>query len=118
VGFLFEAYDTVGRYRTIDDVGQPVNTQVKIVGSGDPNVDVDTANATVFADRLGMNDAQVATCMVGQLYRFMAKRKLVPEDQTDLDKLNTGFKASSQSFKQLVVSLTQTEVFLNRLNVK
>jgi hypothetical protein len=118
VGFLFEAYDTVGRFRTIDDNNQPVNTQVTMVGTGNPALDVATANAAEFADRLGANDASVASCMVNHLYRFMAKRSIASGDAAELDKLNTGFTASGQSFKQLLVSLTQSEVFLNRLNVK
>jgi hypothetical protein len=118
VGFLFEAYDTMGRYRTIDDNGQPVNTQVNIVGTGTAALDVATANAPQFMDRLGMNDASVSNCMVTQLYRFMAKRKTAAGDTPDLDRLKMSYTTSQQSFKQLLVSLTQSEVFLNRLNVK
>jgi hypothetical protein len=118
VGFLFEAYDTIGRYRTIDDNGQPVNTQVNIVGTGTAALDVATANAPQFMDRLGMNDASVSNCMVTQLYRFMAKRKTASGDTPDLDRLKMTYTTSQQSFKQLLVALTQSEVFLNRLNVK
>jgi hypothetical protein len=118
VGFLFEAYDTVGRFRTTDDNNQPVNTQVTIVGSGSPAIDMPTANAAEFADRLGANDASVASCMVNQLYRFMAKRSTTGIDNAELDKLNTAFTSSGQSFKQLLVAITQSEVFLNRLTVK
>jgi hypothetical protein len=118
VGFLFEAYDTIGRYRTIDDNDQPVNTQVKIVGTGTPALDVDTANATQFADRLAMNDAQVTTCLVSQLYKFMAKRKVYAGVVPEMVKLNATFTSSGGSFKQVLVALTQSEVFLNRLTVK
>jgi len=118
VGFLFEAYDTVGRYRTIDDNNQPVNTQVKVVGTGVPAIDTDTANAPQFMDRLAMNDAKVGTCMVSHLYRFMAKRKLSGDDPPELDKLNTALTSSGGNFKQVLLALTQSEVFLNRLNVK
>lgn len=118
VGFLFESYDTIGRYRTVDDNGQPVNTQVKIVGSGNPAIDVDTANATEFADRLGVNDADVANCMMSQLYRFVSKRKVGATDKPEIEKLSTAFSSSNQSFKQVLLALTQSEVFLNRLNVK
>jgi hypothetical protein len=118
VGFLFEAYDTVGRYRTIDDNNQPVNTQVTIVGTGNTTLDTATANAPEFLDRLGANDSAVASCMVNHLYRFMAKRNVAGGDTTDLDRLNAAFTSSGQSFKQVLVALTQSEVFLNRLNVK
>jgi hypothetical protein len=118
VGFLFEAFDTVGRFRTIDDNNQPVNTNVTIVGTGNTALDVATASAPEFLDRLGANDSGVASCMVNHLYRFMAKRNVLGGDATDLGTLNTTFTTSGQSFKQLLVALTQSEVFLNRLNVK
>jgi len=118
VGFLFEAYDTIGRFRTIDDNNQPVNTNVTIVGTGSTALDVATSNATQFRRPLGANDSAVSSCMVSQVYRFMAKRKVSPDDTTDLDKLTATFTSSGQSFKQVLVALTQSEVFLNRLTVK
>jgi hypothetical protein len=118
VGFLFESYDTIGRYRTVDDNGQPVNTAVTIVGSGNAAVDVATANATEFADRLGVNDTDVANCMMSQLYRFVSRRKISNPDRDEVAKLSTAFSTSNQSFKQVLLALTQSEVFLNRLNVK
>jgi hypothetical protein len=119
VGFLFESYDTIGQYRTIDDNKQPVNTAVTLVGSGDPKLDVATANATEFLDRLGANDAAVSSCMITHLYRFAAKRAeaTTGADDADIKKLTTTFQSSSQSFKQVLLGLTQAEIFLNRLNI-
>jgi hypothetical protein len=120
VGFLFENYDTVGQYRTIDDFNQPVNTSVTIVGTGDPTLDVATTSATQFLDRLGTDDASVATCMVKQIYRYAAKRREASSgaDDADITTLNTAFTSSGQSVKQVLSALTQTEIFLNRLNVQ
>jgi hypothetical protein len=119
VGFLFENYDTIGQFRTIDDNKQPVNTAVTIVGTGDPALDVATTNATQFLDRLGTDDAAVGACMITHLYRFAAKRAEATSgaDAADIMKLTTAFTTSKQSFKQALVGLTQTETFLNRLNV-
>ncbi len=119
VGFLFENYDAIGQYRTIDDNKQPVNSAVTIVGTGDPALDVATTNATQFLDRLGTDDTAVGACMITHLYRFAAKRAeaLSGADTADITKLQTTFKTSQQSFKQVLLGLTQTEIFLNRLNV-
>jgi len=48
----------------------------------------------------------------------MAKRKVSPDDTTDLDKLTATFTSSGQSFKQVSSRSQQSEVFLNRLTVK
>jgi hypothetical protein len=119
IGFLFENYDAIGQYRTIDDNKQPVNSAVTIVGTGDAALDVATTNATQFLDRLGTDDAAVGACMITHLYRFAAKRAeaISGADTTDIMKLQATFKSSQQSFKQVLLGLTQTEIFLNRLNV-
>jgi Protein of unknown function (DUF1592)/Protein of unknown function (DUF1588)/Protein of unknown function (DUF1595)/Protein of unknown function (DUF1585)/Protein of unknown function (DUF1587) len=119
VGFLFENYDAIGQFRTTDDNNQPVNSAVTIVGTGDAALDVATTNATQFLDRLGTDDAAVGACMITHLYRFAAKRAEATSgaDNTDIMKLQTAFKSSQQSFKQVLLGLTQTEIFLNRLNV-
>ncbi|HVZ72293.1 MAG TPA: DUF1592 domain-containing protein [Polyangia bacterium] len=117
VGFLFESYDTIGQYRTTDDNSQPVNTAVTIVGTGDPMLDTATANAPQFLDRLGADDSAVGACMVTHLYRFAAKRAEADGDTNDITTLTNTLKSSNQSFKQVLLGLTQTEIFLNRLNV-
>jgi hypothetical protein len=119
VGFLFESYDTLGQYRTIDDNKQPVDTNVTIVGTGDPMLDQATTSATQFLDRVGADDSSVSACLVTHYYRFAAKRAeaLSGADDGSIKKLVDGFKASNQNFKQVLLGVTQSEIFLNRLNV-
>jgi hypothetical protein len=120
VGFLFENYDTIGQYRTVDDNGQPVNSTVTIVGTGDTAIDQPTTGFTQLADRLGADDASVAKCMVNQLYRYTAKRREADTGADDkaLESLTSTFMSSNQNVKSVLLALTQSEIFLNRLNVQ
>jgi Protein of unknown function (DUF1592)/Protein of unknown function (DUF1588)/Protein of unknown function (DUF1595)/Protein of unknown function (DUF1585)/Protein of unknown function (DUF1587) len=120
LGFLFEHYDTLGRYRTIDDNGQPVNSVATIVGTGDPMLDISTTDAVQFANRLGADNSKVATCMVTQVYRYAVHRREAASgaDQPSLTTLSTAFDSSGRNMKTLLSSVTGSEAFLYRLNVQ
>jgi hypothetical protein len=118
VGFLFEHYDSMGYYRTVDDNGLPVNSATTIVGTSDTMLDMPTTDAVQFASRLGADDSVVASCMVKELYRYTVKRKEASGDMQSLATLTDTFNQSGRSVKALLTGLTQSEAFLNRLNVQ
>ncbi len=115
VGFLFENYDSLGAYRTVDDVGQPVDPAVTIVGASDPALNGAAANAVAFVKRLAASD-QVSQCLVDQLFRYASKREEGSLDQAFLADLATQYVRSGQSMKQVLSALTQSRTFLHRLN--
>jgi hypothetical protein len=117
VGFLFESYDTIGAYRTVDDNGQPVNSAVTIAGASDAALNVATATAVEFAGRMAQNGTLASDCLVTQLYRYAIKRMDAGADEPTLTSLTSKFK-DGQSMKQLFIALTQTEPFLNRVNAQ
>jgi hypothetical protein len=116
VGFLFESYDTVGKYRTIDDNGQPVNSQVTVVGAQDSQgkpdaaLNVPTPNAVQFVKNLSSDPTLVTQCLVKQLYRYALRRVE--------NSLTTSYTGASQNLSKLISGLAQTPGFLNRLNVQ
>ena len=116
VGFLFESYDTLGRFRTVDDVGQPVVTEATIVEASDPKLNVDTKDAVAFGANLAANDSTVLNCMVTQLYRYAVHRQEGVADAPSITTLASGFDTSGRSVPALLSSITQSEIFLNRLN--
>jgi hypothetical protein len=124
VGFLFENYDTIGQYRTIDDNGQPVNSDVTIVdaldtsGKPDAKLNVETPNAVQFAKNLAADGSVTTQCMVTQLYRYALKRIENDADQTTLSKLASDYTGASQNLSKLIAGLTQTQGFMNRMNVQ
>ena len=122
VGFLFENYDTVGQYRTIDDNGQPVNSQTTVVGAvdgsgnNDTTIDVTTPNAVQFAKNLASDGSLATQCMVKQLYRYALKRIENDADTDTINKLSSDYSGASQNLSTLISGLTQTQGFTNRLN--
>lgn len=122
VGFLFENYDTIGQYRTIDDNGQPVNSQTTVVGAvnangdNDATIDVTTPNAVQFAKNLAADGSLTTQCMVTQLYRYALKRIENDADGSTIGKLASDYTAGSQNLSTLISGLTQTQGFMNRLN--
>ena len=124
VGFLFESYDTIGRYRTIDDAGQPVNSQVTIVkavdtaGANDATLNVATPNAVQFAANLAADSSVTTHCLVTQLYRYALRRINNGADKQTLSGLSSSYTQSEQNMSQLINGLAQTQGFLNRLNVQ
>ena len=124
VGFLYESYDTIGRYRTIDDNGQPVNSAVTIVkaadvtGADDPKLNVATPNAVQFATNLAADSSVTTQCLVTQLYRYALRRATNDADKPTIGGLASDFTTSEQNMSKLVNGLAQTQGFLNRLNVQ
>jgi hypothetical protein len=118
VGFLFEHYDSMGYYRTVDSNNQPVDSATTIVGTNDAMLDLPTTDAVQFAGRLGADEGAVANCMVSNVYRYAMHRHEAGGDATALKTLTDTFTASGRSVKALLASLTQSEAFLNRLNVQ
>jgi hypothetical protein len=115
VGFLFESYDTLGAYTTIDDNGQPVAPAGTIIGAPDPAINVPTATAADLGRNLAQSGA-VAACLVKQLYRYAAKRHETSGDEASIHALADVYAATAQSMPQLLSGLTQSEAFLNRWN--
>jgi hypothetical protein len=117
VGFLFEHYDSMGFYVTTDSNGQAVNSATTIVGTGDPMLDVATTDAVQFAAHLAADDSRIASCMVNQFYRYAMHRHEFDGDAMSLASLTSTFNTSGRNVKMLLAGITQTEAFLNRVNV-
>jgi hypothetical protein len=121
VGFLFENYDTLGAYTTIDDNGQPVNAPGTIVGAITPGgeedkvVNVPTASEVELSRNIAQS-ASVAQCLVKQLYRYTMKRKETNGDTATINTLAGAFTGTAQSMPALLAAITQSEAFKNRWN--
>ena len=119
VGFLFENYDTTGKYRTIDDFQQPVKTSdLVVVGASDAALNGPTMSAVQFAANLGNHDEQISSCLLQQLYQYAAKRDTLDADTAALASLKNAFTQSQENLSQVLVGLTQSDFFLYRLNVQ
>jgi hypothetical protein len=89
-----------------------------VVEASDPAINVDEKNAVTFGANLAANDKTVASCMVTQLYRYAAHRQEATADAAPITTLAGGFDTSGRSVPALLSQITQSEIFLNRLNAQ
>jgi hypothetical protein len=112
---LFENYDTLGAYTTIDDNGQPVMAAGTLAGAADERLNVPTATAAELGNNLAQSGA-VAACLVKQLYRYTTKRHETSGDETAITALAEVYATTAQNMPELLTGLTQSQAFLNRWN--
>ncbi len=109
IGFGFENYDAVGRWRDLDN-GVAVDASGEVVGT-------DVAGAFLgpreLAERLAGSE-DVADCYVGQWFAYGYGRRATPEDMCSRDQLRAAFRAGDHRVKDLVIALTETDAFLYR----
>lgn len=111
IGLVFESFDAVGRYRTVDEDDQPIVTTSVIEGTTD-------ANGTV-ADVGGLGallaqSQEARDCYVTQTFRFFFGRDVEAADDCTLAQLRARFAEREFSLSELLVALTQTDAFLYR----
>lgn len=106
VGFAFEDYDGVGRYRTTDN-GQPVDTtgsypfaEGKQDFSGAPELMQEIANGT-----------QAHQCWAKKMASYALERDVVDAERPLVESLGAVSMASGGSLKQVMLALVQNDAF-------
>jgi hypothetical protein len=105
-GFALEAYDEVGRFRSVDH-GVPVDTS----GNMPEGTDVAGAFATgsELLDRLAVS-ADVKRCFSKRYLTFALARSLQPADDCSLWQVSESF-AQTGDLKQLIAAVVKTDAF-------
>lgn len=110
IGFGFEHYDAVGRWRTTEN-GLPIDASGELTAA-------DVAGEFVGVRELGTKLAaseDVAACMTRQWFRFAYGRLESQDlDACNMDTLAATFSESGHDLRELLVALTQTDAFLFR----
>jgi hypothetical protein len=109
LGFGFEHFDGIGRYRETE-------WGLAIDASGEFNeTDVDGAyNGVVeLAAKLASSD-QVKNCVATQWFRFGYGRAETSEDSCSVDQIQAHFAAANYDIKELIIALTLTDAFRYR----
>jgi hypothetical protein len=109
IGFGFESYDAVGRYRTQED-GKDIDATGSIAKS---DVDGDFDGAVEMSKKLA-GSHQVESCYATQWFRYAYGRGESADDACTLTALGDQLAASGGDIKELIVALTQTDAFLYR----
>ena len=108
VGVVFEGFDAVGRQRTADEQGRPIDTTSTIANTQDAN---GPANDPTQLGQLLANSEEVKSCYVTKSFRFFYGRDADPADACSLAQLSKSFKGKAYSLSELLVALTQTDAF-------
>jgi hypothetical protein len=109
IGFGFEGYDSIGRFRTTDN-GFPVDDTSALV---ETDVDGPFDGAVELSERLA-ESAQVERCLVTQWFRFAYGRLETGQDVEAIDRLHQAFVASGRDIRELIVTIATSEDFRMR----
>lgn len=105
-GFALEAYDAVGRFRTMD-VGVPVDTSGNMASGGD--YDGPFASGGELLDRFAQS-ADVKACFAKHYLTFALARELGGDDECSLSRVASGF-GQTGDLKELIVAIIKSDAF-------
>jgi hypothetical protein len=109
IGFGFEAFDTLGRYRT-EEHGQPVDASGELLGT---DIDGPFTGPAALSERLPKS-ALVRRCFVKQLWRFGEGRSAGSADDREVDALAWRFEQADHRIADLMVELVKRPTFILR----
>jgi hypothetical protein len=110
IGFGFENFDAIGRYRTTDG-NQPVDANGSVVGTEDIN---GTFNGVAQLASMLVRSAQVQECVPQQWFRFMMSRFEQAPDDCSMRSIIDAFQTAGSSLNALPQALVQSDAFLYR----
>ncbi|MBM4344421.1 MAG: DUF1592 domain-containing protein [Deltaproteobacteria bacterium] len=102
IGFAFERFDGIGRFRTLDN-GEPIDTTGDL--DGVPFGDLDT-----FAQVLA-GSPKFRRCVTQKLYGYAVARPTVAGEKTQVDGLAAAFAANGYKVKALMREIALSDGF-------
>ena len=112
LGFGLDGFDALGRSRTTDEGGVPIDTTGEIVDTnGVPTVPFD--GAVELAHALAEHES-LARCTTRQWYRFAMGRAASPDERDAVTAIEEDFRVSGNRFHALLEALVQSDAFLYR----
>lgn len=111
IGFGFEHYDNVGKFRVTDN-----NAPVDSTGSVS-NLD---GNDQTFASALELTgllakSPQVAECLMRQFFRFGLAKNEGDRDEASLSEIFAGFRKGGFDIREMLVALLTSEIVTHRM---
>ncbi len=112
LGMPFEAYNHVGRFRTLEK-DNPVDTSGEISFSDVPGLDGPVSNVREMMEKLAQSP-RVRQSFLRHMFRFwMGRNELLSDSQT-LIAMDKTYLASGGSFKETLITLLTSDSFLYR----
>jgi hypothetical protein len=110
IGFGFEHYDAIGRYRTVDN-GAPVDASGEVVLTRD--IDGKFVGVAELAQRLAAS-AEVQECAARQWFRYFLSRFEQDADRCSMHRIALQLRAAGSNLNALPPALVGTDAFLYR----
>lgn len=114
IGFGFESYDGIGKYRT-EESGKAVDNKGQFVNTLD--LDGTFEGVPALAQKLA-GSKQVSDCLVAQWFRFGYGRVEQPEDKCTVERLQKSFTAANKDARELLIQLALSDAFRYRRPAK
>jgi len=111
LGFGFEAYDTIGRYRThdgafsVDDSGELVGEPQSVAGP--------FKGVAELADKL-LESPEAQACVARYWTNFALSRALEQRDSCWMERVNATFRASGGDLHELIMAIVAAPAFKHR----
>lgn len=112
IGFAFEAYDQMGRYRTLEN-GLSIDTSGEVFESGEAALDGPLSGAPDLAQRIAQSP-RARDCLATQWYRYAMGRIEDDADECSLVDAKERFRASSGNFRELLLGIVLSDAFRYR----
>jgi hypothetical protein len=109
MGFGFEAYDHLGRYRTVEN-GLPVDTSGAAVDLAEVSLNGPFDGAREIALRIARSETALE-CLGQQWFAFALGRSFSLGDRPSLEQAVDQARAADGSLQELLVALTTTDAF-------
>jgi hypothetical protein len=110
LGYAFENYDAIGKYRTIDH-GKPVDA----AGQAELDGSFKSFSNGVELSRLLADAKQTHDCYAQKLMSYLHGRPVAAEERPLIDYYARLSRAGMVSLRELELALVTSEAFLNRL---
>jgi uncharacterized protein DUF1592/uncharacterized protein DUF1588/uncharacterized protein DUF1595/uncharacterized protein DUF1585/uncharacterized protein DUF1587 len=110
IGFGFENFDAVGKYRTTDG-NQPVDANGSIIATEDIN---GPFNGVSQLGAMLVRSVQVQECVPQQWFRYMMNRFEQAPDNCSMRSIIDAFQAAGTNLNALPQALVQSDAFLYR----
>jgi len=110
LGYAFENYDAIGKYRTMDH-GKPVNAADSYTLDGE----LKSFSNGVELSHLIAEAKQTHDCYVQKMMTYLHGRLLAPEEAQTVDYYARLSRAGKVSLHDLTLSVVTSDAFLNRL---
>lgn len=107
LGFAFETYDAIGRYRTHEGE-HPIDATGTLADTGDAPVDFDDAVALSYALAQGETAHR---CLTRQWFRYAFARYEADADACTLTTIDETFALGDRPIRELILALVRTPAF-------